>query len=59
MLDISKFDKDKLDAINCDENTFVVGNPGTGKTLLIVGKVRHLLMKGYDPKKILLSLIHI
>lgn len=53
MLDISKFDKDKLDAINCDENTFVVGNPGTGKTLLIVGKVRHLLKQGYDPKKIL------
>jgi DNA helicase II / ATP-dependent DNA helicase PcrA len=53
VLDIDGFDKDKLDAINYDENTFVVGNPGTGKTFLIVGKVRHLLKKGYDPKKIL------
>ena len=53
MFDITKLDKDKIDAINCDENTFVVGNPGTGKTKLIVGKVKHLLEKGYDPKKIL------
>lgn len=46
-------DKDKIDAINYDGNTFVVGNPGTGKTKLIVGKVKHLLQKGYDAKRIL------
>ncbi|MBD3389915.1 AAA family ATPase [Candidatus Micrarchaeota archaeon] len=48
-----KLDEKKREIANYEGNTFVVGNPGTGKTMLIVGKVLALLKKGTKPEEIL------
>jgi len=50
---IKSVDPEKLKIVNYDKNTYVVGNPGTGKTELIILKIKHLLEQGTDPKDIL------
>ncbi|VVB65850.1 ATP-dependent DNA helicase Rep [Candidatus Gugararchaeum adminiculabundum] len=50
---LSDLNKEQLAAATHDGNVFVLGNPGTGKTKLITGRVLHLLEKGVAPEDIL------
>lgn len=55
-MDIFEFLKNnekQINAIKNEGNTFVLGNPGSGKTRLIVAKIMDLLNKGVNPEDIL------
>ena len=48
-----EFNPKQQQAIQTQGNVFVIGNPGTGKTKLLVGRIEYLLSKGIDPNQIL------
>ena len=50
---LTDLNEEQRKAATQEGNVFVVGNPGTGKTRLIVGRVLHLLDKGVAPEDIL------
>jgi len=50
---LSDLNEEQRKAATHEGNVFVVGNPGTGKTKLIVGRVLHLLERGVAPEEIL------
>jgi DNA helicase II / ATP-dependent DNA helicase PcrA len=49
---LSELNVEQKNAAMHEGNAFVVGNPGTGKTRLIVGRVLHLLDEGVAPEEI-------
>ncbi len=51
-MNLSELNEEQRKAATHDGNVFVVGNPGTGKTKLIVGRVLHLLDMGVEPEEI-------
>jgi len=53
MFRLEELDEDKQKAAKCKGNAFVIGNPGTGKTKLIIARVWWLLKQGIKPEKIL------
>ena len=48
-----KLNTQQLKASKNEGNTYVIGNPGTGKTTLILGRISYLLNKGVKPENIL------
>ncbi|MCX6771523.1 MAG: ATP-dependent DNA helicase [Candidatus Micrarchaeota archaeon] len=50
---LTDLNEEQRKAATQEGNVFVVGNPGTGKTKLIVGRVLHLLDSGVAPEDIL------
>lgn len=55
-MDLKRFfgnNKDQYEAATAKGNIFVIGNPGTGKTRLLTGRVAYLLDNGIKPEDIL------
>ena len=53
IIEFLKNNEQQVNAVNNDSNTFVLGNPGSGKTRVIVAKVMDLLNKGIKPEEII------
>lgn len=47
-----RFNENQTQAINSDKNTVVIGAPGTGKTMVIIAKIKKLLASGVSPELI-------
>jgi superfamily I DNA/RNA helicase/RecB family exonuclease len=50
---VPDLDAEQLAAVTAIGNVFVDAGPGTGKTHVIVARIRHLVASGVDPRRIL------
>ncbi|MCX8163464.1 MAG: UvrD-helicase domain-containing protein [Candidatus Micrarchaeota archaeon] len=52
-MNLANLDKEKIEILKHEDNTLVVANPGTGKTLILAYKYLSLIDKGLKPENIL------